>query len=100
MNPEKLRKLLLECDKLIHLNFPGVAPARNPSAVLLGPTVQHLRWMVQESLRFIEKGRTHEAARWLGYIEGSMVQLRIVEVKVLQFSDVLSHISEDPDESQ
>jgi hypothetical protein len=97
MNISQISRLLEQYDQLLIEHFPTAKVSREPtlSTPLLGE-VEHLRWMIQETrqlmARFGPPSRMNRASRWLGFIEGSLVQLGLATIEGIQMSDVESFL--------
>jgi len=93
MNAPHIRRLLDHYDSRLIATFPSATVSRKPDAVIpiLGEA-SHLRWMIAETRSVLEQGRLERAARWLGFIEGSLVQLGLASVEDIQMLDVESFI--------
>ena len=72
--------------------FPSASQNHWPNALALVHKVEHLRWMLHEVQEFIQRDNHSKAVRWLGFVEGSMVQLGLVPLAKIQFYDVQSAI--------
>jgi hypothetical protein len=46
--------------------------------------------MIEETRSVLEQGRVDRASRWLGFIEGSLVQLGLASLEDIQMLDVES----------
>jgi hypothetical protein len=91
MNTSHARRLLDHYDSRVTATFPGAPVSRKPDAVIpiLGEA-GHLRWMIAETRGALEQGRLDRAARWLGFIEGTLVQLGLATLEDIQMLDVES----------
>lgn len=97
MNISQISRLLEQYDQLLIEHFPTAKVSRKPtssSTPLLGE-VEHLRWMIQETRQLMAEdnaSRMNRASRWLGFIEGSLVQLGLATIEGIQMSDVESFL--------
>lgn len=91
MPASHLNRLLTHYDNRITAAFPSVEPIRkgNPTIPLMA-TAEHLRWMIVETRKVLDQGRVDKAARWVGFIEGSMVQIGLATLEDIQMLDVES----------
>ena len=91
MNPLHIPRLLDHYDARLAAIFPSATVSRKPDTVvpLLGEA-SHLRWMIKETRGVLLQGRVDRASRWLGFIEGSLVQLGIASIEDIQVLDVES----------
>jgi hypothetical protein len=90
--PQKLTVILTTYEVMLQEKFPAsICERRRPQgALLLLDRVCHLRWMIHEALGHIRHNQIYRAARWAGYIEGSLVQLGIVPLEEVQMLDIMS----------
>ena len=91
MNAPHIRRLLDHYDSRVTATFPTATVSRKPDAVIpiLGEA-SHLRWMIEETRNVLGQGRLDRTSRWLGFIEGSLVQLRLASLEDIQMLDVES----------
>lgn len=75
--------------------IPSANVARHPRAETLLHKAEHLRWMAQEGIMMVERGNLEKATRWMGYIEGSLVQLGFATLEEIQMLDILSYVPEE-----
>lgn len=81
--------LLRHYEDLLIQFFPTAKSARRSSSLVpLIAVVEHLRWMIDEIRTQIQNGNTIKANRWIGYVEGSIVQLGLVTLEEVQMLDV------------
>jgi len=84
MDRAKLTEVFLRYDAL--LQDAGVTArrhSRNLPAGSCAETLAHSRFMVQQSLEFIEQGRIEKAFRWLGFVQGVLWSQRLFTVEQL-----------------
>ena len=90
MDAPQLTKLLDSYSKRITDIFPDADVRRNPDPLNLVQAVAHLMWMLDVCRGQIILGRIDKATRWLGFVEGSMVQLRLITIAEILLLDVES----------
>jgi hypothetical protein len=91
MTASHLNRLLTHYDHRIVTAFPTVQPCRKGDQTIpLMATAEHLRWMVEEIRKMLDQGRVERAARWTGFIEGSLVQIGLASLEDIQMLDVES----------
>jgi hypothetical protein len=81
--------ILRHYEELLIKFFPMATSARRSSSLVpLIAAVEHLRWMIDEIRVQLQNGNTIKANRWIGYVEGSLVQLGLVTLEEVQMLDV------------
>jgi hypothetical protein len=65
---------------------------RHTNPTTLWDRIGHLMWMINECRVFEEHGNSYKAIRWIGFIEGSLVQLGLAPLADIQMTDVVSHM--------
>lgn len=66
---------------------PKVTDATRPEQL------RHLRFMCEETIRFVEQSRMEKAFRWLGFIQGALWVLGIFAVEEMKNHNKPSHAS-------
>lgn len=87
MDAVQLGQLLTRYDVALSI-YPNNGLVRHPELESLPKTIEHLRWMIGQSRDLVKNGRPDKALRWLGFIEGSIVQLGIFTLREVQLIDV------------
>lgn len=95
MTSSHLNRLITHYDHRITTAYPTVEPLRKGDQTIpVLATAEHLRWMVVEIRKMLDQGRVERAARWTGFIEGSLVQLGLASLEDIQMLDVETSIPE------
>jgi hypothetical protein len=95
MDASQASKFATYYDDVLLKVLPQAQVLRHQQPESLVHQVEHLRWMLHEVEEFLAKDNTLRAIRWIGYVEGSMVQLKLLSVSEIQYYSVLSGISND-----
>jgi len=94
MDVLKLNRLFSSYDACIVKLFPNVGIERRQHGSTLRHQIEHLRWMLHECSNMVARDKLDKATRWLGYVEGSLVQLRVITLEEVQYHDVITYMPE------
>lgn len=79
---EALRLHLAQMEERFMSIPDNVVEARRcPEAVNTGDQIRHLKWMVGQSIGFVQEGRIDKAMRWLGFIQGALWAMHLVTIE-------------------
>ena len=83
MTIEKLRSAFLACEAIVAKE--GITMAiRDASADTKVRRLSHLLWLSRNGLVLVEEGRKEKANRWLGFLQGALWQLNLVDIDQLK----------------
>lgn len=92
MEASKIDWTLLTYDTWLIRLIPHAGVFRQHKGDTLFLKVEHLRWMIHEAQQMVSRGNLEKALRWMGFIEGSLVQLGIVTLEEIQVTDILGYV--------
>lgn len=85
MTTDKLRSAFLACEAIIARQEGGISMAiRDENADSRIRRLSHLLWLSREGLTLIEEERREKAMRWLGFLQGALWGMELVDVKQLK----------------
>ena len=98
MTRDQILCLLERYEQQLHYHFPSATACRRSNGSPLFSRVEHLLWMISEIRLTLDpskavRGQIAKAARWLGFVEGSMVVLGFFTQEEVQMLDVESAMS-------
>lgn len=97
LNRDQILRLVQEYEDQIHSHFPSAVATRRPDDLMLLSRIEHLLWMIATIRQMLDpnkavRGQVARSARWLGFIEGSLVQLGLLTQSNMQMMDIRSAI--------
>lgn len=101
MKKTPVLRLVDRYESCLKRHFPTATAARKSTRYPLGAQIDHLLWMLQEAKVFVtdsndEVKQATRAYRWLGFVEGSLVQLGIITQGEIQMLDVEAQLPDGP----
>ena len=86
MTDEKIVQVCKLYDERFRLFGSGIFPVRADATKKVNneEVLNHLRWMVQETVSLVEQGRREKAFRWLGFIQGALWSYRMYTIEELK----------------